>query len=68
MSYAPGHDGPPVSELQAIDTDAGTLCCPLSNGIWTRDRYYADRWPDDPSPDCYVWTCPCGKPWKGDTL
>lgn len=65
MSYAPGYDGPPVSELDELPADA--QCCE-EGGLWTRDRYYADWWPEDPSPDCYVGTCPCGKSWKDKTL
>lgn len=60
MSYAPGIDGPPVSQLQSLGDDK-PLCCG-ADGLWARDRYYASRWADD-APECYVWTCPCGKNW-----
>lgn len=69
MSYAPGHDGPPVSELPDMpdQPEPGELLCCPKEGIWTRDRYYADRWADN-APDCYVWTHSCGKSFKGDQL
>lgn len=59
MSYAPGVDGPPPNELESLRPSGE--CCGLP-GVWTRYRYYADRWKGE-APDCYVWTCPCGKGW-----
>ena len=66
MSYAPGFDGPPVSTLPTLPFN-GTVPCCGAEGFWIKDRYYARRWPDT-APDCYVWTCPCGRQWKGQDL
>lgn len=49
MSYAPGHDGPPVSELPYLTDRTGCTC-----EYACVDHYYAERW-DDPDDGGDQW-------------
>lgn len=62
MSYAPGHDGPPVSTLDVLPDD-GRCTCGGSNML--RDWYYAERWLDDDASAQYIYSClNCSTSWR----
>ncbi|UAJ15675.1 hypothetical protein SEA_BADDON_7 [Gordonia phage Baddon] len=53
MSYAPGHDGPPVAELPHIDD----MTCEHTTTLV--DWYWGERWGDAANAQEIV-TCECG--------
>lgn len=62
MSYAPGHDGPPVSELPYLTDRTGCTC-----EYACVDHYYAERWDDpDDGGDQWIISCECGSYREGD--